>query len=208
MKGKFINEYKYQLTNHFKQNLIYIVLGIIFLIVGIVVGIILSNSEKSYLGLLGEFDKNSLNYISGASNIMSIFWHHFFVGLSALVIIFIFCLNYFSSYLSLIYIAYQSCVATLAILSSISLYGFSSIITCALYQIPVNLILFAIVIVFYSVCASRSKTSKKENVKFAKSFQNSSVVLMLSCLIVFVVFMILFNIIFPIVFRGIYIINY
>ena len=208
MKNNFFERYKYNISSHIKNNLLYIILGVVFIIVGIVLGIILSNGDKSYFGIIGKINKNMSAYISGIADTVSIFWRHLFVGLSAFSIIFLLSLNYFSSFVSLVYIAYQSCITTIAILSLCSIYGLSSIMTSIFYLVPTNLIMLIIVSIFYSICAVRSQIQYKQKLQFIDAFSTDFWLLFSTCLLIYFSFIIIIDLIFPAIFRGIFIINY
>ena len=208
MKNNIFQEFKYTICSHTKNNLQYIILGILAVVIGVVFGFALSGGDKSYYGILGKVNKNFLSYISGTANTIEIFWHHFLLGLYAFAIIFLFCLNYYSSFLSLAYICYQSCVFILATTSLTSLYGFSAILSSILYLVPINMVSILIIVFYYSICASRSKLTIKKRTDFSSSFSTGFWLLVSTCIVTYFVFLLAIDFILPILFRGIYIINY
>ena len=197
------------LWGHIKKHYgILIVVGI-FCIVGIVIGIALIFGEKSYLNLLTTKNQNMLGYISGNISIFKLFFNKLFLSLSSITILFCFCLNYYSSFLSLIYFAFQSAICTLMCGTLIKYQGFAAIINTVLLIIPTNIILLGILAVAFSVFFVRAKAQNKYKTKLSNSFgYNNFSMLSIMCIIGVILLNILVSLIVPLILRGVCLVYY
>lgn len=198
-----------KIFNHLKQNYSILIWVAVFCVIGIIIGIILVFGEKSYLNLLTTKNQNMLGYISGSASVFKYFWTRLFLGIFALMLLFIFCLNYYSSFLGYLYFAYQTAVCTVACGTLISYQGFSAVLNTIFLIVPSNLILLAILAFCFSVFVSRAKCQLKFKQSFVNSFTlNNFWFLFIVCLILIVALNIIVSLCIPLIIRGIYIIYY
>lgn len=198
-----------KLTSHLRQNIATLIWVAIFCVIGIVIGIALLFGEKSYLSLLTTGNQNMLGYISGSASVFAIFWKRLFRCLSACCILFIFCLNYYTSFFGYLYLAYQSAVCTIMCGTLIQYQGFSAILNTILLIAPSNLILLFILAVSFSVFIQRARTQNKYKQTFANSFSGSNFKLLsVVCLIFILAINVLASLIVPLIIKGISLIYY
>ncbi len=208
-KQRNFYHYKYIVLDHIRSNTFVFILSAICLIIGIIVGVILICGEKSYLGLLSTNNQTLFGYITGSANSFSLFYKRLFLGLLAILILFVCCLHYFSCFLAFAYMAYQSALCTLTIGSIVSLYGLSGIFNCIFLLVPANLVLFTLFIMFISVFYSRAKMQYKYKQNFIDSFKQSQFNIKLCLLLgVFLVVNIVLGLILPLIIKAIFIVIY
>lgn len=140
--------------------------------IGVVIGIIISLSKISYLGLLNVKDKVIINIINGSISVVSSFWECLCSFALPLIIIFLFSLNYYSNFLNYIFFSYQSMLLMLTSLAMIQSYSFSGFLKILLIILPVNLIYFFIMCFWIVACTKRVSYSNKLK-KFSAGFDNA-----------------------------------
>ncbi len=199
----------YSITDHIKQNTNILVWVGIFCALGIVLGIILLFGEKSYLSLLTNQNQTLMGYITGSVSTFGLLWNRLSTNLLALIIIFAFCLNYFTSYFCYLYFAYQCAVCTLICGTLISYQGLSAIINIIFLIIPSNIILLCILAFAFSVFASRAKRQYKFKQPFWNSFSYDNFALYSTLsLSLIIVLNIITGLIIPLIIKGIFQIYY
>lgn len=207
-KKEFTNSI-YTISDHLKHNISTFVWVGIFCVVGIVVGIVLLFGEKSYISLLTSKNQNMLGYISGTASIFSIFGSRLATSMLALIVVFAFCLNYFTSYFCYFYFAYQSAICTLVCGTLISYQGLSAILNTILLIIPSNIILLIILAFSFSVFAGRARVQYKYKQQFWSSFSNNNFIQFLLLSIVAIITLnIITGLIIPLIIKGIFQIYY
>lgn len=198
-----------KLTDHLRGNIATLVRVAIFCVVGIVIGIVLLFGEKSYLALLTTGNQNMLGYISGSASVFAIFWKKLFKCLFANGILFIFCLNYYTSFLGYIYLGYQSAVCTILCGTLIKYQGFSAILNTILLIVPSNLILIFILAVSFSVFVQRARTQNKYKQTFVNSFLTGNFNLVsITCIFAILILNIATSLLVPLLIKGISLIYY
>jgi len=205
---KYIENYLFLIKEKLLKNLSTIILAVLFVLVGIVLGIILSVGGNTILKVLSSQDQTMSYYVYGSADISAIFFNRLFIYIFALMVIFVFCLHYYSSFLSLIYITYQSMIFAIGVSSLIDYHGVIGILLSIFFAVPINLLLLLLLVIEYVICLERAKTCQKYKLKFAHSFANNFWLDMLSILIIALIILVVANLIYPLVFRGILIINY
>ncbi len=158
---KLINFNKPDLKHYFKLNSIWYVSFFITVIVGLLVGIIISLSSDSYLKILSSENKVLYNVINGTLTFGEQFWKRLMSGILPLVIIFLLSLNYYSGLLSFVYICYQSSLLSMCSSALISVYGLSGVLNVVLLVLPLNLLYLCVIIFYTTTCLSRSYFAKR-----------------------------------------------
>ncbi len=199
---------KYIVNEHFNRNKKQLIILVVCLVVGIVFGVVFSFGDLPVIGLLKLSNQNIVSYINGTAKCFTIFIENLLNVLIGLIIIFIFCLNYFTSFLSYLYIIYQSCVLVLTISAIGVNYTFLGITSIVLFIVPANILLFALIIFYISVCRERAIKEHQFGQKFSASFDSDFWILILIIIILLIIFMVLIYLILPLILKGIYIINY
>lgn len=199
----------YSLKDHLKQKAYVLIWVGVFCVIGIIIGVILLFGEKSYTSLLTTKNQNMLGYISGSVSIFSLFGNRLATCMLALIIVFVFSLNYFTSFFCYIYFAYQSAVCTLVCGTLIAYQGFSAILNTVLITIPSNVILLAILAFAFSVFSSRAKVQYKYKQPFWSSFSyNNYAYFLILSVLALVVLNIITGLVVPLIIKGIYQIYY
>lgn len=208
-QNKNINKYLYNISGHLKKNYAVLIWVAIFCVVGIIVGLVLVFGEKSYLSLLTTKNQNMLGYISGSASVFKLFWSRLLSSLFAMLIIFVFSLNYYSGFICFLYFAYQSAVCTLLCGTLISYQGFSAVLNTIFLIVPSNLILFAVLAFAFSIFFSRARQQNKYKQNFANSFsQNNFWQLTVVALLAIIALNIAIGLLVPLIIKGIYLIYY
>lgn len=199
----------YSIKEHLKQNIPLFVSVGIFCVVGIAIGIFLLFSEKSYISLLTTKNQNMLDYISGSASIFGIFGSRLATNMLALIIVFSFCLNYFTSFFCYFYFAYQCAICTLMCGTLISYYGLSAILNTILLIVPSNIILLGVLAFAFSVFANRAKMQYKYKLQFWSSFaDNNFATFSVLSILLLVSLNIITGLIVPLIIKGIFQIYY
>lgn len=204
-----INSIFLEFKSHLKRNLAVLIWVAIFCLIGLIVGLILLFGDKSYLSLLTTKNQNLLGYISGSTSIFANFFSRIAICIFALMIIWLFCLNYFSSFFAYIYFAYQSAICTIVCGTLISYQGFAAVINSILIIIPSNIVLLSILAIVFSSFKERAKNAYVYKQSFAFSFKQSNFTLFLALgLLAILALNIVFGLVFPLILKGIYLIYY
>ena len=208
MQTKYINYYFTKIKESLSKNTGRIILATAFVVLGIVLGIVLSLGEFAFTKVLYDNTETFSHYVSGTANIAEIFFSRFAILIFAFLLIFVFCLNYYTSFLGLIYISYQSMILILAIFSLCEYHGVAGILLTIFFALPVNLVVMFVLAIEYAICTTRAKNCHVFKTKFSSSFDGDFWFNMGALLILFFAIQIIANFIFPLVFRGIFMIDY
>ncbi len=146
---------------------------LIFLLLGIVIGIIIATTSDSHLSLLTASDKVFYDYVNGKVGFSKQVSRLIFSTMILDVIFFILSLNYYLSYLTYLVIAYQGSLMFLSVTAVIAEYSFRGVLMTIFLSLPVNIIIFVFSIIFASVCVSRSFVAHK-NKSFSYGLNNKN----------------------------------
>ncbi len=154
---------KHDIKEHIEKNkTIYLVLLFCFFI-GLIAGLIIAITKASYLGLLYIKNKNMINIINGNISLISVFWNCFLSFIFPLVLIFLFSLNYYLSFINFVIFSYQSVLLFLTCMALIESYSFVGFLKMLMLILPVNILYFLIMAFWITACAERAKISHKYN---------------------------------------------
>lgn len=127
------------------------------MIIGLILGLIISFVSDSYYNLLTSSNKVIYKMLNGTIDSSVLFWNKLLVFLVPLILFFLCSLNYYSSFLQVAFVVYQSTLLVLSCSAIVLSYGFSGVLNILFVTLPVNLLYFA-VLIFYGVTnMSRSK---------------------------------------------------
>ncbi len=171
MANNFIIQDK--VKEHFKNNLLAYILVIVVAVAGIVIGIYLSVTGYKYTSLLSSADKNMFDYITGSASYSSIFYARLLDAFICMLIILVFNLSIYTSFLSYIFLGYQMSLVVLSSSALITLYGFSGVINVILFVIPINLANFIIMSIAVCLGVERARAQSAYKLKFAESFKET-----------------------------------
>lgn len=135
--------------------------GLLFVFIGIVVGVFIVASSDRYLSLIKADDKVLFDFINGKA----VFSKQFFRLLSKfvvpLVVLFLCNLSRFTSFLSFLFLLYNGVMFFMSSYAVIVEFGFAGVLVFILLFLPVNVMLFAEMIFFNEVCCSRCQLASK-----------------------------------------------
>ena len=146
-------------------------MGVIFLIFGIILGIVAANSKINFISVLSPSNKLIFDFIKGKGQPFDIFFQKLIETALLLLIIFLFGLSIFTFWLNYIFIAYQGFVFATACFNLIYLYGVAGILNVIFLAIPINAVMFLAIIGSASVCGGRAIAAQKFNQRFWLSFK-------------------------------------
>lgn len=179
-----LNFSMYDIEYFFKKNQRIIFFLIVFLVLGLAVGIIITVTSDSYLSLLVSGDKTFFDYVNGKANFSKQTMRLIMSLLILNFIIFILNLNFYSGLFSFLIISYQSSLAFLSITAVISEYGFRGILISLLMILPINLINLLISMLMTCICFSRVCLTIKNKQRFyGLSDRRFWLVILILCLV-------------------------
>ena len=161
----------YEIKYFFKKNQKIYISFLIFLLLGIALGIIIASSSDSYLSLLTSSDKLFYDYVNGKVSFSKQFTRMIVSSVILNLIFFMFSLNFYVSMFSYLVMSYQGLLMFLSVTAVISEFGFRGILMTIFLILPVNLILLAESIVFASICLERCYAAHR-NKTFSHGFQD------------------------------------
>lgn len=152
-----INEIKYYL---YRKRKIYF-LGLIFIVIGIILGIVMAVSSDRFVTILKTDDKVLFDFIKGKVSFSSQFSGVLLKFLIPISLLFLFNLSRFTSFFSFAYFSYLGCLFFLNGYAVITEFGFSGVLSFIVLSLPANLLIFAVLLVFNERCYSRCETAKR-----------------------------------------------
>ena len=200
---------KDKISEHFKKNTINYVLSFLSIVVGVAIGVFLIFNNSKYTSLLTAADKNMFDIINGTISCAEIFSTSFLDIMLCLVIILVFSLNIYSSFLNYIFICYQTVLFVLSSAAIITLYGFTGVVNVIFFVIPINILNLLIVTIF-SVCGiERARQKKVFGLGFLESFREDGYfVKLIICVLLSLAVCILHSFIIPTIIKSFVVINY
>lgn len=151
-------------------------------VLGLVIGLFISISKTSFLGLINIKNKTIINIINGTAPLLSGFWDCFISFLMPLVFIFLLSLNFYLNYLNFVLFVYQSMLLFLTSIAIIQSYSFLGFLKIFLVVLPVNILYFFIMVFWIVVCTKRVNISHRCRV-FSEGFNEEFKIKIYICLI-------------------------
>lgn len=201
----FKDEIEIHIRDHSK---FYLFSGVVS-VLGIIVGIFISLSNLNYLSILKSSDKILFDYITGSVDYISIFYTRLKDSFIFIIVLFLFNLSVYSSFLGYIFIGYQMSLIVLSCKAVVSLFGFSGVLNALLIIIPINLLLGFNMVVYNSVLSRRVFYAHKYKVKFKDSFcEDGTWKYCLMSIIFALIICILSSFILPLLFKSLIVVVY
>ena len=137
------------------------IFSLLSIIVGIVIGLILSFSYNDIDYVLNLSNKNYNDYLNGTAELSLIFVNNFKWIIIGNLICALLSICMFTYFLGLIYIAYQSSVLVMTIFSVISNFKFSGILNSILFILPFNLVIIICLLLNLTLLYSFFRDNRK-----------------------------------------------
>ncbi len=150
---------KLDLKFYLKQHRMIYFMFLLCFFLGVVVGFVIMFSSDNFLKLLTSENKSLYPFINGTAETGVLFWKKLIKFVLPLLLIFGLGINYYTSLLSYIFITYQSSLLVLSCGAIIKTYGVAGFLNVMFVTLPINLLYFAMVIIFSETCFSRAKLS-------------------------------------------------
>ena len=192
-------------VNHSKQYYI----SIFVTILAIVIGLILSFSDYSYLSILNAKENMLFDYILGSINKVEIFYEKLKNVFLSLVVVFALNISVYSSFLAYIYVGYQFVLLILSTVSIISLYSFFGVLIVIFLILPINLIYYLILNSYNCILSKRASIANSLKLGFIDSFkENKTYVYIFIVIIMFLILCIIYSFILPLFVKSFWFILY
>ena len=186
----------------FRKNQRVIFFYLLFLVIGIIVGIFISISTDSYFSVLNNSDNIFYKFVNGKVSYSGETIKLIFKNVLFELVIFALCLNVYSGFLSFVLMSFQSALMFLSIVAVVSNLGFSGVLLTLFLSLPVNFVFFASNTLFSTVCFSRSINSFRQK-NFKTGFDERSFWLTILGLVLFnIIFSCLINLLFMLVLKS------
>lgn len=200
-KSFFIKD---EINDHFKLHLRYYITTFSFFVVGLLFGVVLIFSDFNYMAILKTSDNVLYDYITGTANNSLIFYSNLKSLFVFALLIFIFNLATYTSFLSCVLISYQVSLLVLSIKAVISMFGFSGVISCLFFVLPINLLIMFILVIYNSILLRRVFYARRNNLSFIQSFSEGGLyIYIIAIILIFIVLAFIISFILPIFFKSI-----
>lgn len=137
------------------------IFSLLSIILGIVIGLILSFSYNDIDYVLNLSNKNYNDYLNGTAELSLLFVNNFKWIIIGNLICMLLSICLFTYFLGLIYIAYQSSVLVMTIFSVISNFKFSGILNSILFILPFNLVIIICLLLNLTLLYSFFRDNRK-----------------------------------------------
>jgi len=158
----------YNFRGYLKENkskLLYISMVSFFCVcLGIYFGLV----EFDFLDILKRDDGILFDMVRGETDLMYLFWGKILECFCILLILVLFNLHYFFSFLNYLFISYQSIVFGATCISIIGNYSIQGVF-CVLLILPINIMIFFIIINLIIILQGRAKFAYRYNIRFIDS---------------------------------------
>ena len=164
MKINFcLDELKYYIS---KRKNTYIT-SLIFVLVGIVIGVFIASSSDRFLSLIKSDDKILFDYINGKVSFSKQFFRLLLKFVLPMVVVFLLTVSSYSSFLGYVFLAYNGALFFLNTYAVIVEFGLIGVLSFIFLILPVNVILFLSIIFYYERCLERCKLAKRQQKMFS-----------------------------------------
>ena len=163
-----------QMKEHFRENTLYYFFALVFVCVGLALGLYISLTGYKYTALLSAPDKNMFSYITGTAPYTSIFYSRLVNVILTVAIIFVLTITKYTLPLSYLFLSYQMALVVLTSAAIITMYGLSGVLNVILFVVPINLVNIALMVYGVGVGHERAKLWQNYKLKFGDSFKETS----------------------------------
>ena len=133
----------------------------VFVFAGIVFGIVISATSKSYLSLLTKYDNVLIDYVNGdvdfTRQTIKLFSKHF----TLITVLFILNLSFWSGLASFLVISYQSLIIYLSMLALCSQFAVKGFLILVFIVLPINLFYLFLDVTFTVIMFRRNLVARK-----------------------------------------------
>jgi len=161
----FLDNLYYSFFYGYKNHKSVYILSLSFIIIGIVIGCVISFSYGDTNFVLSLSDKNFVDFVNGTAELSQLFVGNFrwiIVG-NLICVILSFCLVTFS--LSLVYVSYQSALMAITIVEVIRNFRLTGVINSLLFILPFNLVIILCLVVLSSMLFVFFSENRKSKLK-------------------------------------------
>ncbi len=188
-------------------NKILFLISFLFIIIGIAIGVIVEIKTTDTLTIFASSTASLTDIITGDYSAGTLFLNCFKKVFLAVIILFVFSLTKFTSFLNYIYLAYQGMLVSATATNLIYLNGLTGALNVVLFTIPVNLINLIIIAYASSLFIKRREYQKTYNKAFLGSF-SAYLGQFVGLIIGIVLASAIYGVIYPILLRSIVVISY
>ncbi|MGN1259414.1 MAG: hypothetical protein ACI4T8_04250 [Christensenellales bacterium] len=196
-----------EIKTFIKTNRTLFLVTIIFLCLGISIGVIIMLGDDASLNVLAKEGVELADIISGEYSSISLMFSCLFNCLLSCLIMLVLGLNKYTIYLNYVYITYQGLLLGASCTSIISLNGITGALNVFIFTLPVNILNMLVICLMQVVLLLRIAYSKKFKVRGVKSFSIYAKKFLL-VLVLAVLSSVIYGFIYPILLRSIVVVNY
>ena len=167
-------DFSFYIKSHFYDNVGRYIMFFICILAGILIGIVVCVTYGANSNILKSGDENLYNFVVGDVSFGSLFATKLWDVLLVFIILFLFNITYYTSFLSYIFIGYQAFLFSYSIMSILQIYGIKSLFSVLLFLTPMNILFFVSMVCAAVVLMKRAKVQLQEQVPFLKSFQEQN----------------------------------
>ena len=162
---KFFNDLYFSFFYSIKTKKTLYIIFLLSVIIGLVIGIILSFSYDDIDFVLDLSNKNYKDFLNGTAELSTIFVNNFKWVVVANLISILLSISFITYFLGLCYIGYQSAILVMTIASIISNFRFAGIINSLLFILPFNLIIILCLGFLLTLFSSFFSDNRKSKLK-------------------------------------------
>lgn len=166
IRGRF----GYYITYHLRQNKTYYLLLILALSIGVALGVVLHFTSGIGSYFLSDRDQQIFDFVTKEGSVFGFFYSKAINELVAFLLIFICGLSVYSSFLIGMFFVYHGLIFGACCCEIISIYKFMGVVNVFVLLVPINFVLFVVMLFFATACLSRAVIAKKYNIGFRSSF--------------------------------------
>lgn len=168
--------------------------------IGLIIGLVVSVSKTSFLGLLNVKDKTFINLINGNASPVALFWKCLTEFVLPLLLVFVFSLNFYFNFASFALLIYQSSLLFLSSMAIVQSYSFIGFMKVFLVLLPINLLYFSILIFWIAACTNRAKQAKRRR-QFLAGFDYFFLIKTYTCAVLVLTLSILVGFVLPLILK-------
>lgn len=136
-------------------------MGLLFVLIGIVIGIFIVATSERYLSLIKADDKVLFDFINGKATFSKQMFRLLSKFVFPLIVLFLFNLSGYTSFLSFLFLSYNGVLFFMSSYAVIAEFGFAGALSFIFLFLPVNVLVIAEMIFFNEVCWTRGNLAKK-----------------------------------------------
>lgn len=158
---KILENLYFSFFYEYKKNKSIYIFSSVVLILGFIIGIIISFTNINSDYILSLSNKNYMDFVKGTADLNSIFVENFKWVLIGNLICILFSFTIFTFSLALVYISYQSAILAITIVTIIKNFRFLGVLNSLFFILPFNLCIILGMSLLSSILYSFFKNNKK-----------------------------------------------